>query len=77
MKTIMMGALALGGALLPAAAMAMSTPPSTPPKGPITSTGGSSGGTTPTPIPEPATMLVLGGGLASLTIARKFGRPKR
>lgn len=71
-KYVTIGALALGAALMPAAAMAMSPVPTKPGHG-----GGSSGGTSPTPVPEPATMLILGGGLASLGVARKFGRPKK
>jgi hypothetical protein len=54
--------------------------PDSPPKGGSSSggsSGGSGGGTSPTPVPEPATMLVLGGGLASLAAARKIGKPKK
>ena len=79
MKIWTMGALALGVALLPAAANAMNQPPQTPPAGGSSSggSGGGSGGSNPTPVPEPASMLVLAGGLASLAMSRKFGRPKR
>lgn len=75
MKIWTIGALALGVALLPAAANAMNQPPQTPPAG--GSSSGGSGGSNPTPVPEPASMLVLAGGLASLAVSRKFGRPKR
>lgn len=78
MKQWAIVALALSAALLPATAMAMDTPPGKDPGKPkpgSSSSGGSSGG--PAQVPEPASMLVLAGGLGALGLARKAGRPKR
>lgn len=71
MKQWTIAALALGAMLLPASAIAMSPKP-TPP-----GHGGGGGGTSPTSVPEPASMLVLGSALGALGIARKFGRAKK